>query len=289
MHWFILTIISAICLAAADALTKKFLPDYKGEELLVIRFCVPALLLLPMTWAYPIGSVPVTFHGLMFVLVPLELSATWLYMVAIRDSPLYLTLPYLAFTPVFNVLTGYIVLGELVSIAGFAGIILVVLGTYILNLDPSNKSNWFMPFVAIVKERGSRLMLIAAGIYSITSVLSKKAMGYTTPEAFGPFYFVAIGLVLFLLLGITRPVSLKVLGKRPRVNLIIGVLISVMVITHFLAIADIEVAYMIAVKRSSLLFGILFGALLFKEQHAFRHFVAGVLMVIGVTIILLPD
>ena len=60
---------------------------------------------------------------------------------------------------------------------------------------------------------------------------------------------------------------------------------AVMVVTHFLAIANVEVAYMIAAKRSSLLFGILFGAILFKERHVSRHFIAGAMMLAGVSLI----
>jgi drug/metabolite transporter (DMT)-like permease len=39
---------------------------------------------------------------------------------------------------------------------------------------------------------------------------------------------------------------------------------------------------MIAVKRTSLLFGMLYGAALFGERHLGRHLVAGFLMVAGV-------
>jgi len=54
---------------------------------------------------------------------------------AIRSSPLALTLPYLAFTPVFVALTGLLVLGERIPPRGLAGIGLVVLGAWMLNLD----------------------------------------------------------------------------------------------------------------------------------------------------------
>jgi len=61
----------------------------------------------------------------------------------------------------------------------------------------------------------------------------------------------------------------------------------VMVISHFMAIALVEVAYMITVKRTSLLFGMVLGALMFSEKGLVQHFVAGMLMVIGVGVILL--
>ncbi len=212
----------------------------------------------------------------------------WCYMVAIRDCPLYLTLPYLAFTPVFNVLTGYVVLGEGVSLKGFLGILMVVGGAYMLNLDRFHASSlrgWLAPLRGILHERGSRLMLLAAAVYSLTSVFSKAAMAYVTPLSFGPFYFTALGAAALALALLRRAPSLRRLAVRPWPLLAVGMLMAIMVVTHFLAIARVEVAYMIAVKRSSLLFGILFGALLFGERHVTRHFLAGALMVAGVTLI----
>jgi drug/metabolite transporter (DMT)-like permease len=47
---------------------------------------------------------------------------------AIRDHPLSLTLPYLAFTPVFVIAVAWVLLGEEVSPLGAAGVGLVVAG-----------------------------------------------------------------------------------------------------------------------------------------------------------------
>jgi drug/metabolite transporter (DMT)-like permease len=58
-----------------------------------------------------------------------------------------------------------------------------------------------------------------------------------------------------------------------------------MVVTHFLAIAMVEVAYMIAVKRTSLLFGILLGAWLFRDVNFKQHIPAAVIILIGVILI----
>jgi uncharacterized membrane protein len=58
-----------------------------------------------------------------------------------------------------------------------------------------------------------------------------------------------------------------------------------MVVAHFYAIGQVEAAYMIATKRTSLLFGILYGAWLFKEQGLSKNMAAGGLMVAGVYLI----
>ncbi|HHH35573.1 MAG TPA: EamA family transporter [Gammaproteobacteria bacterium] len=288
MDWFFLTLVSAITLAGADALCKRSFQGASGLELLVLRFGMPGLLLLPLVILHPLPPAPPAFWAWMALLVPMELGAMWCYMVAIRDCPLYLTLPYLAFTPVFNVFTGLLVLGESVSLEGFAGIMMVVAGAYLLNLDRFHARSlrgWLAPLRGILHERGSRLMLLAAAIYSLTSVFSKAAMGHVTPESFGPFYFTVLGAAALAIALLRAPVSLKRLAGRPGPLLMVGALMAIMVVTHFLAIARVEVAYMIAVKRSSLLFGILFGALLFGERHVTRHFLAGGLMVAGVALI----
>jgi uncharacterized membrane protein len=60
---------------------------------------------------------------------------------------------------------------------------------------------------------------------------------------------------------------------------------ALMVLTHFYAIAQVEVAYMIAVKRTSLLFGMLYGAWLFAETGLVKNLVAGMLMILGIMLI----
>ena len=290
MHWINLTLLSAFFLATADTLSKRYLSHYRPGELVLVRFGVSGALLLPLLLWQPWPSLTPTFWGWIVVALPLELLAMWLYMQAIRTSPLSLTLPYLAFTPAFITLTGYVVLGETVTWAGFSGILLIVFGAWLLNLHAAQHGsglNLLAPFRAIVQERGSRLMLMVAAIYSLTSVTSKGALLQVTPAFFGPFYFVILGAASLLLFASRDVSSWRALGRHPWAHLGIGICMGAMVITHFYAIEHIEVAYMIAVKRTSLLFGMLYGAWLFKETGLLKNMLAGVLMVLGVFLIVM--
>ena len=143
------------------------------------------------------------------------------------------------------------------------------------------------PFPAILRERGSRLMLAVAALYSLTSVMGKGAVQYVPPTAFGPFYWGILGLSSLVVFSVGRPGLVRALWRRPGWHLVVGILMAIMIITHFMALARVEVAYMIAVKRSSLLFGILFGAFLFREQNLGKNMLAGMLMVLGVAVIVL--
>lgn len=213
-----------------------------------------------------------------------------LYMRAIRDHPLSLTLPYLAFTPVFAIAVAWLLLGERVSPLGAGGILLVVAGAWLLNGERAQRRNWrswVAPWGAILREPGPRLMVTVAAIYAMTSSLGKGAMAYMTPQHFGAFYFAVLALSVVLLFGLPRPRSLLKIARRPLPVFAIGILMAVMAFAHFHALQQVEVAYMIAVKRTSLLFGILYGALLFREPGLGRRLPAGGLMVVGVTLILL--
>ena len=288
MNWLSLTLLSAFCLATADMLTKRYLACYRPGELVLVRFGVAGILLLPLVLLQPWPIMPPAFWAWMVVLWPLELLAMWLYMQAIRSSPLSLTLPYLAFTPVFNVLTGYLFLGETVTPVGFAGIFLVVCGAWLLNVDATREDQRFgilAPFYAITRERGSRLMLTTAAIYSLTSVMGKGALQYVPAGFFGPFYFVALGAAAVLVFASRDVKSWRALGGHPWAHLGIGAFMAGMVVAHFYAIVHIEVAYMIAVKRTSLLFGMLYGAWLFNDVGLKKNLFAGAFMVAGVFLV----
>ena len=289
MHWLTLTLICAFALASADALTKRSLSGRDVRELTLVRFTVPGVLLLPWLLAQPLPALPLAFWLWMVVLLPAEVVAMLLYQRAIRDHPLALTLPYLAFTPVLVALIGWLVLGETVSPTGLAGILLIVFGGWLLNIH-RNTANGFWrqavaPLGAIWENHGSRQMLGVATIYAFTAVGGKRAMAHATPETFGALYFALLGLLTLILFGATRPARLRVARELPLAVLGVGVLMAVMVVTHFMAISMVEAAYMIAVKRTSLLFGILYGALLFREAHLGRNLVAGALMIAGVGLI----
>jgi len=291
LHWLPLTLICALALASADAATKAWLQEFSARELAVVRLGLTGLLLSPLLWDLPpLTGLPAAFWGWLAALVPLELLAMLLYMRAIRDHPLSLTLPYLAFTPVFVMGIAWVLLGEAVTLQGAGGVFLVVAGAWLLNGERAQAQDWRSwgePFRAVVEQPGSRMMLATAAIFALTSTMGKGAMQYMAPEQFGPFYFGVLGLTVTLVFAVPRPGVFRKFARRPWAVVTVAALMGIMAYTHFLAIAQVEVAYMIAVKRISLLFGILYGALLFRETGLIRRLPAGALMVAGVALILL--
>ena len=208
MEWFWLALLCAFTLASADAATKLWLGGHRIGEITMIRLGLTGLLLSPALFLQPIPPLPPRFWLWIIVLIPLEILAMLLYTRAIRDHPLSLTLPYLAFTPVFVTVTGWLILGESVSGRGLSGVLLVVTGSWILNLEERKKSDWrslLAPFGAIVRNAGSRWMLLVATIYAFTAVGGKAAMQWLPPTQFGPLYFLLVGAGAILVIGLQTP------------------------------------------------------------------------------------
>ncbi len=289
-NWIYITLFCAFSLAISDAVTKRYFAEQKAGDILLVRFGLTGFILTPLWLIQPWPSPDTEFWLWVLALMPIDILAMWLYTLAIRDCPLSHTLPYLAFTPVFTILTGYIVLGETVTVKGFIGIIAIVAAAYLLNVNDARRS-WkglLLPFRVLWTEKGPKYMLLVAALFSLTSVLGKGAMQYVPSLFFGAFYFSFLGMITLVLFGFPR-----IQAKNDRLILpVIPVAIAsfsmaAMIVSHFIALQQVEVAYMISVKRISLLFGIVLGALWFKEKGLSKSLLVSMVMIAGVVLIVL--
>src|SRR4030043_1612380 len=277
--WVFLALISAFTLATSDALTKKALAQ--SNEYLVawfrLLFSIPLLLLF---WIFvPVPKLDIEFYKAFALALPLEIIAIILYIKALRISPLSLTLPFLSLTPVFLILVSYLIIGEKVSFHGSIGIIFLAAGSYALNLHKMRRGV-FQPFRAITKEKGSVLMLGVALIYSITSSLGKMAIEHSSPLFFGATYFAAI-VLLFTPIALYKGRSAWGGQRLPQALLLPGIFYSLMVVSHMVAMSIAKVAYVISVKRMSLLIGVFYGYLFFKEKNIRERLSGAMLMFVG--------
>lgn len=270
--------------ASADALSKKSLLE-SNEYLIAwvrIGFAGPFLLLLLPFIEIP--RIDIHFFVAILILLPLETIALILYMKAIKISPLSITLPFLALSPIFMIFTSNLILGERLDKFGMAGIVLTAVGAYLLNVRTTRKGI-LEPFKAIRRERGSLYMIIVAFIYSITSNLGKMAVLHSSPLFFAATYLPILSVLFFPILVWKNQGKMKQLFSHATLFGLIGFAIALATITHFLAVNLAEVAYVISVKRMSLLFGIMYGAFWFKETNVMERLIGGFVMILGVIII----
>lgn len=286
MLWFFLSMAAAFLMATNSAYMKRFFSDISPWEMCIIPFfysmpmCGLGLLLIETP------AIGADFYPALSWVLPVTMLAVILHFRAIHMSPLSLTLPFLSFTPVFVLFTGDLILDEKLSNMGVAGMLLVVVGGYVLNLD-SRKHGVLGPIKAIFKEPGSVLMLIVAAMYGFVSVGGKLMILNSSP------LFAA--LLLFCLLGILIPViligvgkaSFKVITRKPLLGFGSGIIVFVEIVCHNLAISMIAAAYMITIKRMAGIFSVLYGWLLFGERGIRYRLIGTAIMTMGAAFIAL--
>ena len=287
MLWFFLALGSAFALATSDALMKKFFSELPAMEMgfITLAFAAPWLV-IPLLVAEQASPASLGDWLLIVALIPLEITALFLYMKAIRSSPLSLTVPFLAFTPVWMILVGWLVLGELPNLWGGLGILIVTAGAYILNLD-SRRLGPLEPFKAILREPGSRMMLIVSAIFAVTASCGKKLALVFGPAYFGPMYFLILTLALGATLKVSGRLNMKHILSNPKWAVVAGLNKAAMVIMHFWAISLAPAAYMVSVKRISLVFAVIYGRLLFGETNLPNRLIGALVMFCGLLLITL--
>jgi len=280
--WVVFALISAFTLATSDALTKKALKDSNEYLVAWFRFFFSLPLLLIIWLFVPVPELDAEFYKAFALLVPLETVTIVLYIKALRLSPLSLTLPFLALTPVFLIFISYLILGEKVTFRGGAGIFLIAVGSYTLNIREIKKGI-FEPFRSISKEKGSIMMIGVAVIYSLTASFGKVAIEHSSPLFFAVTYFIALTVFFAPIAFWMGRNELEVFfrDKQFRKLVLPGVFLAVMAATQMLAMSLTKVAYMISVKRLSLIIGIMYGYFLFMEENIKERFLGAVLMLIG--------
>lgn len=277
MDWFWLSLCTALTQAVKDVCLKRCLERMDASVAMAGSILGAAVFLWGAAgWT---GS-PQLGAGFWPVLVAgglLGAVAFFFYGRALQVGELSLTLPMLAFTPLFLLVTSPLTLGEFPGTGGLIGLCCVVAGSYVLHLRERRQGFWG-PIRALWTNRGARLMLLVAALWSLGANLDKVGLRASSPEFWIAAVYSASAVALLPgLCGRWRQV-----GEAPGLLLAAGLLEAVGLVCQMRALTLTLVPYVIAVKRVSVVFGVLFGALFFREADLAYRLPGAMVMVAGV-------
>lgn len=285
--WFALALLAALFESGKDLFGKQGLQQRADEyvmawawRLLALPFLLPLLLVFEVRW--PAAA----FWPALLAGGGLNILTAILYMKAIKASDLSLTVPLVTFTPLFLLITSPLMLGEVPGPLGMAGVIMIVAGSYLLNIK-ERRRGLLAPLQALLREPGPRLMLAVALIWSLTANIDKIGVQASTPLtwAIAVNAFIALGMLPLVLWRWQTGRSSRALPWPALLP--VGLCGGLTTLCQMTAISLAMVPYVIAVKRLSILFSSLAGHLIFGEK-GFRERLAGsTLMLAGVALIIL--
>lgn len=279
MLGFLLAFGTAISEALKDITSKYNLHHIDEYTAAFSMHLVQSILLVPLIFYFGMEYMSPRFLWALLASSILQLTVILLYFKAIKRSELSVTVPLVTLTPLFMLLTSPIMIGQFPSLLGIGGIILIVAGTYISNIEQGNR-NFFAPFASLVKNQGPRYMLLVAFIWSITANIDKIGVEETSPIywAFAKDFVILIYLIPILIWKSKKP--LLQIKNRKWPLFLVGVFRSASVLTQMFAIQFILVAYVISIKRASSVFIILFAFLYMNERKNFRNRLIGIIIIL---------
>ena len=286
MLWFLFAFLTAFFQSLTDIFNKTKLREFDEYLVTFSMTFFTAVGLSLLLFFLEIPSLGNNFWRALLGSGILNALSMTMYVRAIKYYDLSLVTPITAFTPLFLLITSPLIVGEFPKITGLIGVVFIVAGSYILNLKEKEKG-YLAPWRSLLTNPGSRLALLVAFIWSITSNIDKIGVQNSAPIFWAICVYFCISMLL-LPLVIFRPRKNWPPFNRGWLKLVAyGFLNSFMVGCHMMAISLTLVAYVISVKRTSALFSVIFGSLVLKEEGIKEKLVGSMIMIIGVFLITL--
>lgn len=243
---------------------------------------VASFSLLTVAWAWQVFSLLVLIPALLIVGIPVIQTSFWwlalskiviqivvlfLYTAALRKTDISLAVPMLAFTPLVTMIVSFFLSGDVPSVLGMVGITLIILGIYSLNII-GKRDGFFAPFKEIYENKGMFYMFVVSILWGVSTSIDRAAVINSAPVFYSAFVTIVISLLLTPIaiyryrsefFKIFNPVNLKTLVP-------IGFLDGVIGIAQMTAVGLTLAAYVIAIKRSSIIISSVLGYMMFKEK-----------------------
>lgn len=281
MLWFLLSISSALISTFLDVYAKKVSVKFSPLKISQGKVFIGTFFVLIYFLIFKKSFLDGRNLLLTSSIIPLEVLALYLYIKAISFWQLSHTIPLLSLTPLPLFLISKLFLSDKFSQSGILGVIFIVIGSYILNISQF-KEGFFAPFLALFKEKGSRLMFIVSIIYSFNSAIGKKCIEISSVDSFIFNYFILLSFG-FLIFSILKKEFISI--KDIKILSPLGFFSFLLSVVQFTAYSLAPVVYVIAIKRTSILFSVFSGKLFFKEKKILEKILGSFLMLLGTSII----
>lgn len=297
MDWITLAVISALFSAAAAILQKKVLFDMDPLKFALINSLFALVLSVPFFLMINYATLRADSLAVLFLKSILNGLAFLYVMKSIKSMELSGALPLLAITPGFVAIFAFIFLGE--KLGGFeaAGLLCLLAGTYILEMQVKEKK-LLDPFKVFIRSERHHFILAALALFTVSAILDKYLLKqHKLPvNAFLAFQHLFFA-VLFLAVYYVRELRIKRRGGSADFSLFNhGITKKLLLFCFVIAVITVgyrytqieatrlaaSVALVLAIKRLSVLFATIIGGKIFHESNLLKKALATAIIVAGI-------
>jgi len=210
----------------------------------------------------------------------------WLGGYAYREGDLSVTYPLAQTAMLYIPIWGVVILGESLTSVGIAGIVLIAIGAYCIQLRRLTLAEMVRPFSQL-GSRSVQAALLAGFVYSIGAVFDKTGVNYYPPFQFT--YAMVLFMFAFMSLNLLRPCYRgRIVGEwrhNPTLILLSGPVIMASFLSFRFGLQLAPVSYALPVRQVSLLIGVLIGIIFLGESFGRIRLASTMLILSGVFLV----
>lgn len=295
--WLIFALLASILASASSILEKKTLFKQHALEFSATLSVYTLILSIPFWFFADFNSLSLKATGYIYLGSLLGAIGFLLVTKALRHIAISLTSPFLVFEPAMVAVFAVVLLGEKITSLQIIGIIVVIIGAYVLT---SHEHDHFLePFKHVFKSKYIKYILLALVFYALDSILDKKIVGTPADGGLGVSVWTFLALVHFflalnyLVIMIIFSDGIQGIGKGLKTGGWLVFAVAVFTIGYRLSqmyavsLPGVLISLVIPIKRLSALFSTVIGGELFHEEYVLRKSIACVIMIMGAVLIVM--
>lgn len=238
----------------------------------------------------PPSALETAFWINMSVCAVLAVAGNVLLVYALRSTDLSILGPINTYKAILGLLLGIVLLGEVPTVFGLAGVILVIAGNYVV-IDRAAGESRGSAFRRFLSDSGVQLRFSALVCTATEAIFLKRALLHASPATTFVWWAV-LGLpVASAAIGLLRPTQIgsEIAGvsRHWRTYLWLAVATGAMQLATLLAFDALQVGYALALFQLSTLMTVLLGYRYFGEPHVGRRLIGSAVMVAGAVLIVI--
>jgi drug/metabolite transporter (DMT)-like permease len=244
-------------------------------------------LAVPFLAGIPLGALGVGFWANILTAVVLAVAGYLFLWYALRSTDLSVLGPISAYKAVLGLLLAVVLIGEVPTLSGLIGVVLIVAGSYFV-IDRAPGQAHGSAFRQFTREPGVQRRFAALICSATESVFLKRALLLSSPITTFLIWTVfcfAVAAMAALLLRSGVAAEVTRLRTEWRTLLWLSATTGLMQLTTILTFGALQVGYSLALFQLSTLVTVYLGHRYFQERNIRRRLFGSLVMVIGAMLI----
>ncbi|MFN8390045.1 MAG: EamA family transporter [Bdellovibrionota bacterium] len=280
--------LALVLLSAFTHALMSFLIKRSGDKQIfswLYNFCT-LLIFFPVPVYYAVtepevfGAIPITI----LLVGMLHYAYLYTFARALHDGDLSLVYPIIRSAPAFVLVAGVLILHEQVSVLGASGVLLTVLGVYVLCVRGSGLRSAFSPMKDAIRNESTRFALLTALATTGFSLADKVLVASVPPALYTYLLHLMVTLYMTPQIVVSKPRAALWEEVRAQLRSLFacGFLDP---FGYFLVLAAFrvdKVSYVLGMRQVSIIIAVMMGGLLLKESGMRQRLIASAIIFLGI-------